>query len=34
MTTAQAEDIVEAGALAMEKEKLKHVNMAEERTRA
>jgi glucosylglycerate synthase len=34
MTTAQAEDIVEAGALAMEKEKLEHVEMAEERTKA
>ena len=34
MTTEQAEDIVEVGALAMEKEKLEHVEMAEERTKA
>ena len=34
MTTEQAEDIVEAGALAMEKEKLGHVEIAKERSRA
>jgi hypothetical protein len=34
MTTEQAESIVETGALAMEKEKLDHVEMAQEQTRA
>ena len=34
MTTEQAEHIVEVGALAMEKEKLEHVEMTEERTKA
>ena len=34
MTTAQSEDIVEFGALAMEKEKEEHVASAKERTRA
>jgi hypothetical protein len=34
MTTEQAEDIVEVGALAMEKEKAEHVEMAEEHTQA
>jgi hypothetical protein len=34
MTTAQSEDIVEVGALAMEKEKAEHVAMAEETERS